>query len=217
MAQFVRRKTNNKDIKRGMLQENSNHGADQKGLRVASSAASGSGKSNMKSSNLLPRYNKLYQQKLLHLRREMSRRYSQYGSPAMYPPDLAQQYGTGMERTAKAWLQDLMRRERELKAIDLYDSDDAMNRSPPPVAVCPYEPDEPRPPFVFPSEDVTEKGDKGTLRRSRNPQRPEIQTHARSGDSVLINFATSGRPDTPEFEVWILDPLNHQSRSRPHP
>ncbi|KAJ5403687.1 hypothetical protein N7509_003558 [Penicillium cosmopolitanum] len=84
---------------------------------------------------------------------------------------------------------------------DLYDSDDAMNRSPPPVAVCPkYEPDDARPPFVPPSDDVTEKGDKGTPERSRKPHQPETQTHTRFGDSVLINFLAPGRPDIAAYE-----------------
>lgn len=76
-----------------------------------------------------------------------------------------------------------------------------MNRSPPPVAVCPkYEPDDARPPFVPPSDDVPEKDDKGTPERSRKPHQPETQTQTRFGDSVLINFLAPGRPDIAAYE-----------------
>lgn len=64
--------------------------------------------------NMAQRYNRLYQQRLLHLRHEMSQRYmTQYGPPTQYPPQIAQQYGAGLEKNAKAWVQDLMRRDRE--------------------------------------------------------------------------------------------------------
>lgn len=64
--------------------------------------------------NMAQRYNRLYQQRLLHLRHEMSQRYmGQYGPPTQYPPQIAQQYGAGLEKNAKAWVQDLMRRDRE--------------------------------------------------------------------------------------------------------
>jgi transcription factor SPT20 len=38
---------------------------------------------------------------------------AQYGPPNQYPPSIAQQYGPGLEKTAKAWVHELMRRERE--------------------------------------------------------------------------------------------------------
>lgn len=78
-----------------------------------------------------------------------------------------------------------------------------MNRSPPPVAVCPkYEPDTSRAPFVPPSDSHdSEKGDKGTPDRSRKPHhQPETQTHTRYGDSVLINFLAPSRPDIAAYE-----------------
>ncbi|KAJ5086102.1 hypothetical protein N7532_010873 [Penicillium argentinense] len=81
---------------------------------------------------------------------------------------------------------------------DLYDSDDAMGRSPPPVAVKPkLQADEPLPPFVPKSDDAPDKseGDKGTPDRSRKPHWPESQTQTRHGDSVLINFLAPDRPD----------------------
>jgi hypothetical protein len=63
---------------------------------------------------LAQRYNWLYQQRLLHLRHDMSQRFmTQYGPPSQYTPQVAQQYGTELEKLAKAWVHDLMRRERE--------------------------------------------------------------------------------------------------------
>jgi transcription factor SPT20 len=64
--------------------------------------------------NAAQRYTQLYQQRLLRMRHEMSQRYmSQYGPPNQYPPSIAQQYGPGLEKTAKAWVHEVMRRERE--------------------------------------------------------------------------------------------------------
>ncbi|PYH49405.1 uncharacterized protein BP01DRAFT_76536 [Aspergillus saccharolyticus JOP 1030-1] len=60
------------------------------------------------------RYNQLYHGRLQRLRQEMaSRLMPQYGPPASYPPQVAQQYQAGLERNAKLWVQELMRRERE--------------------------------------------------------------------------------------------------------
>ncbi|KAJ5587679.1 uncharacterized protein N7459_003444 [Penicillium hispanicum] len=69
------------------------------------------------SENSARRYNRLYQQRLLHLRHEMSQRYMpQYGPPTQYPPQIARQYSSGMEKSAKEWVEDLMRREQETTA-----------------------------------------------------------------------------------------------------
>lgn len=38
---------------------------------------------------------------------------AQYGPPTQYPPHIAQQYSIGLERSAKAWVQEIIRRERE--------------------------------------------------------------------------------------------------------
>ncbi|KAJ9269971.1 hypothetical protein DTO271D3_2349 [Paecilomyces variotii] len=60
------------------------------------------------------RYQQLYQQRLLRLRQEMAQRYMpEYGPPTQYPPQIAQQYGPGLERSARSWVHELMRRERE--------------------------------------------------------------------------------------------------------
>ncbi|GAD97677.1 hypothetical protein ANI_1_2982014 [Paecilomyces variotii No. 5] len=60
------------------------------------------------------RYQQLYQQRLLRLRQEMAQRYMpEYGPPTQYPPQIAQQYGPGLERSARTWVHELMRRERE--------------------------------------------------------------------------------------------------------
>ncbi|KAF7589300.1 Transcription factor spt20 [Aspergillus hancockii] len=69
---------------------------------------------NMAQGAMAQRYNQLYQQRLLRLRQEMaSRLMPQYGPPNQYPPPIAQQYGAGLERNAKAWVHEIIRRERD--------------------------------------------------------------------------------------------------------
>lgn len=69
---------------------------------------------NMQGVNVAQRYHQLYNHRLRLLRQEMAQRcMPEYGPPSQYPPQIAQQYGPGLEKTAKAWVQDLMRRERE--------------------------------------------------------------------------------------------------------
>lgn len=64
--------------------------------------------------NQAQRYTQLYQQRLLRMRHDMSARYmAQYGPPNQYPSNIAQQYGPGLEKTAKAWVAEVMRRERD--------------------------------------------------------------------------------------------------------
>lgn len=65
--------------------------------------------------NMTQRQNQLYQRQFqVLLRHEMSQRYlPQYGEPTQYPPHIAQQYGPGLEKKAKAWLQDLILHECE--------------------------------------------------------------------------------------------------------
>lgn len=79
------------------------------------------------------RYTQLYQQRLLRMRHDMSQRYiTQYGPPKQYPYDIALEYGPGLERTAKAWINEVIQRERETgrPALDFtttdqtYDDDD---------------------------------------------------------------------------------------------
>ncbi|KAJ5578749.1 Spt20 family [Penicillium hispanicum] len=86
-------------------------------MMAAAQANGGQMPNNMQNNmqnNMAARYNRLYQQRLLHLRHEMSQRcLSQYGPPNQYPPQVAQQYGAGLEKSAKTWVQDIMRRERE--------------------------------------------------------------------------------------------------------
>lgn len=85
----------------------------QQQLMLAAAQANGGQMPTMQT-NMAARYNRLYHQRLLHLRHEMSQRYmQQYGPPTQYPPQIAQQYGAGLEKSAKAWVQDLMRRERD--------------------------------------------------------------------------------------------------------
>ncbi|KAL4891621.1 Spt20 family-domain-containing protein [Aspergillus ambiguus] len=69
---------------------------------------------NMAQGAVAQRYNQLYQQRLLRLRQEMSSKLMpQYGPPGQYPPHLLQQYQGGLERNAKSWVQEVIRRERE--------------------------------------------------------------------------------------------------------
>lgn len=85
----------------------------QQQLMMAAAQANGGQMPSMQT-NMAARYNRLYHQRLLHLRHEMSQRFmQQYGPPTQYPPQIAQQYGAGLEKSAKAWVQDLMRRERD--------------------------------------------------------------------------------------------------------
>ncbi|KAJ5179142.1 hypothetical protein N7492_002352 [Penicillium capsulatum] len=84
---------------------------------------------------------------------------------------------------------------------DIYDSDDAMNRSPPLVAQkIKYEVEEPPPPFVSAADrDAPEKSAKGTSDRSRKPHLPESQTQTRHGDSVLISYLAPQCPDIADY------------------
>lgn len=54
-------------------------------------------------------YTDLYHQRLVRMRCEYE---SHYGAPNQYPPSLAQQYGPGLEKAAKAWTVEVMRRDR---------------------------------------------------------------------------------------------------------
>ncbi|TPR11272.1 hypothetical protein CAN33_0047885 [Aspergillus niger] len=61
------------------------------------------------------RYQQLFTQRLVRLRQEMAARLMpQYGSPSQFPPHIQRQYTTGLEQNAKAWVHDIVRREREL-------------------------------------------------------------------------------------------------------
>lgn len=96
---------------------------------------------------------------------------------------------------------------------DTYDSDDAMNRSPPLVAQkVKYGVDDPLPPFVSESDGDPEKCAKGTPDRSRKPHLPETQVHTRYGDSVLINFLAPDRPDIAQHALQY--PLVDESPRR---
>ncbi|KAJ5156972.1 uncharacterized protein N7482_008072 [Penicillium canariense] len=91
---------------------------------------------------------------------------------------------------------------------DIYDSDDAMGRSPPPKPQeIKYESDEPPPPFVTSNDGDTKAQAQaqaqaqahadtmGTPDRSRKPHLPETQTQTHLGDSVLISYLVPDRPD----------------------
>lgn len=85
---------------------------------------------------------------------------------------------------------------------DIYDSDDAMNRSPPLVPQqIKYGPEElPPPPFVSAADRErdraeAEKSAQGTPDRSRKPYLPETRTQTCHGDSVLIGYLAPERQD----------------------
>ncbi|KAL2220580.1 Spt20 family-domain-containing protein [Thermoascus aurantiacus ATCC 26904] len=86
----------------------------QQMLAAAAQANGGHLPQNFQAFNMSQRYQQLYQQRLLRLRQEMAQRYmAQYGPPSQYPPQIAQQYGPGLEKSARMWVQEVMRRERE--------------------------------------------------------------------------------------------------------
>ncbi|KAJ5114320.1 Spt20 family [Penicillium alfredii] len=120
--QMVKQQQGQQQIQPQGQQNQAHHGSpqmtpqqqQQQMLMAAAQANGGQVPPNMQGVNIGQRYHHLYQQRLLRLRQEMSQRYlSQYGPPTQYPPQLAQQYGPGLEKNAKAWIQDLMRRDRE--------------------------------------------------------------------------------------------------------
>lgn len=83
-------------------------------LMAAAQANGGHLPQNFQGMNMAQRYTQLYHQRLLRLRQEMAHRFTgQYGPPSQYPPHIAQQYGLGLERSAKVWVNELMKRERE--------------------------------------------------------------------------------------------------------
>lgn len=60
------------------------------------------------------RYQQIYQQRLLALRRDFQNRMmAQYGPPSQYPPQVAQQYTVGLEKDARLFVQNLIRQSRE--------------------------------------------------------------------------------------------------------
>jgi transcription factor SPT20 len=86
----------------------------QQMLMAAAQANGGQLPQNAQSYSVAQQYQQLFQQRLHHLRKEMAERYlAQYGPPPNYPPQIAQQYGPGLEKSAKAYVQELMRRSRE--------------------------------------------------------------------------------------------------------
>lgn len=86
----------------------------QQMMMAAAQANGGHLPQNFRGATMAQRYNNLFQQRLLRLRQEMTNRYMpQYGPPTQYPPQIAQQYTVGLERTAKLWVQELVRSERE--------------------------------------------------------------------------------------------------------
>lgn len=104
----------------GQAQQNQGHQGSpqmtpqQQQQQILMAAAQANGGHLPQNFQVAQRYNQLFQQRLLRLRQEMANRYMpQYGPPAQYPPHIAQQYGMGLERSAKLWVQEIIRRERD--------------------------------------------------------------------------------------------------------
>ncbi|PCG96782.1 Spt20 family [Penicillium occitanis (nom. inval.)] len=58
------------------------------------------------------RYQQMFKQRLQVMRADMQKRLQpQYGTPQQYPPPVAQQYYAGLENNARAWVQEVIRRE----------------------------------------------------------------------------------------------------------
>ncbi len=104
-----------------LLQNSPQMNAQQQQILMAAAQANGGQlPQNMQGMNMQPRavnptqrYTQIYQQRLLRLRQDMaSRLMPQYGPPTQYPPQVAQEYGVGLEQAAKGFVQDIMRRER---------------------------------------------------------------------------------------------------------
>lgn len=86
----------------------------QQQMMMAAAQANGGQMPNFQNTNITPRQYQLYQSRLMRLRNEMAQRFmSQYGPPQQYPPQIANQYNAGLERSARAWLMEGIMRERE--------------------------------------------------------------------------------------------------------
>ncbi|KAH8699158.1 Spt20 family-domain-containing protein [Talaromyces proteolyticus] len=61
-----------------------------------------------------PRHQQMYQQRVVMLRQDMVRRYQpQYGSIQNFPAHIGQQYGPGVEKNARAFVMEVMRKEQQ--------------------------------------------------------------------------------------------------------
>ncbi|PWY95313.1 hypothetical protein BO94DRAFT_224778 [Aspergillus sclerotioniger CBS 115572] len=101
----------------GQVHQNSPHmNPQQQMLMAAAQANGGLRQANAPQANsVAQRYQQLYAQRLIRLRQEMAAKYMpQYGSPAQFPQHIQQQYTTGLENAAKIWVQEIMRRERDM-------------------------------------------------------------------------------------------------------
>lgn len=122
MQQAQQQAINHQGQQQQQPQQNINHQGSpqmtpqqqQQMMMAAAQANGGQLPQNFQGTNMAQRYNSLFQHRLLRLRQEMASRYmAQYGPPTQYPPQIAQQYTLGLERSAKMWVQELVRRERE--------------------------------------------------------------------------------------------------------
>lgn len=102
-----------------MMQNSPQINAQQQQMLMAAAQANG----NQPMQNMQPRmsahhrYSQIYNQRLQRLRQEMSNRLMpQYGPPGQYPPQIAQEYGAGLEQAAKGFVHEVMRRDRDVVA-----------------------------------------------------------------------------------------------------
>ncbi|RAL05486.1 uncharacterized protein BO80DRAFT_478489 [Aspergillus ibericus CBS 121593] len=105
----------------GQVHQNSPHMNPQQQMLIAAAQANGGLRQNLQGGNVpqslsfAQRYQQLFAQRLVRLRQEMAAKYvPQYGSPSQFPPNIQQQYTTGLENAAKVWVQEIMRRERDM-------------------------------------------------------------------------------------------------------
>lgn len=77
----------------------------QQQMMMAAAQANGRQMPKLNGMNITPQQFQMYQSRLMHLRQEFAQRnMNQYGPPTQYPPQIAQHYHGGLERSAKTWL-----------------------------------------------------------------------------------------------------------------
>ncbi|OKL56132.1 hypothetical protein UA08_08725 [Talaromyces atroroseus] len=104
-----------KQNQQGTIQMTPQQQQQQQILLAAAQANGGQLPQNPQNIQANNRYTQMYQQRLTALRQDMSKRLlQQYGPPQQYPPHIAQQYGNGLEKSAKQWVVEMMKREREM-------------------------------------------------------------------------------------------------------
>lgn len=119
-AQLAQMQAQNQQHPQGQQQNQGQQGSpqltpqQQQQMMMAAAQANGGPTRNLQGINITARQQQLYQNRLMRLRQDMAQRLMpQYGPPNQYPPQIAQQYHVGLERSAKAWLMEGIFREQE--------------------------------------------------------------------------------------------------------